>query len=242
MYRKHPWEQPVSLSSSLPGQAQPHDPGGGPAGIVVAVVSVAVWGQQLVLWGLTQTRLLHHADLQGPQLDRAGRRAGLQGAHCLAVAPVGEILPVDTQEHITWWRSMGGEGGGGGRGGQTQKTIVILSMEGLWMANPLRANDPLTSFDPAVPGQGAVELDAGHKDGQLAALAAPPPRHSHPQGLLRLFLHSDVFLLTGDTLGQILHTHTQVHTHTHTHTEKDKIHVGSAKTGTSIIALYFMTL
>lgn len=61
-----------------------------------------------------------------------------------------------------------------------------------------------TSFDPPVPGQAAVGLDAGHKDGQLAALAAPPPCNGHAQRLLRLLLNSDVFLLTAHTLGKVL--------------------------------------
>lgn len=47
-------------------------------------------------------------------------------------------------------------------------------------------------------------LDAGHKDGQLAALAAPPPCNSHAQRLLRFLLNSDVFLLTGHALGKVL--------------------------------------
>lgn len=79
-----------------PGQAQPHDPRGGPIGIKVTVVSVR---QQLIM-----VLLFHHADLEHSQLDRGRRSAGLQGAHGLTVAQVGQILPVDAQQHITWER------------------------------------------------------------------------------------------------------------------------------------------
>lgn len=68
-----------------------------------------------------------------------------------------------------------------------------------------------TSLDSSVPGQAAMRLDAGHKDWQLPALAAPPPCNSHTQRLKGFFLHSDVFLLTGHTLGKVLGvtTHTE---------------------------------
>lgn len=62
----------------------------------------------------------------------------------------------------------------------------------------------LTSLDSPVPRQAAVRLHARHKDGQLPALAAPAAGDSHAQGLMGFFLHCDVFLLTGHTLGQIL--------------------------------------
>lgn len=48
--------------------------------------------------------LFHHADLEHSQLDRGRRSAGLQGAHGLTVAQVGQVLPVDAQQHITWER------------------------------------------------------------------------------------------------------------------------------------------
>lgn len=54
-------------------------------------------------------------------------------------------------------------------------------------------------------------LDARHKDRQLSALAAPSPCHSHTQRLVRFLLHSDVFLLTGHTLGEVLQ-HTLIFT------------------------------
>lgn len=47
-------------------------------------------------------------------------------------------------------------------------------------------------------------LNARYKDRQLSALAAPSPCHSHTQRLKRFLLHSDVFLLAGHTLGEIL--------------------------------------
>lgn len=59
----------VFYISCLPGQAEPQDPGGGPGGVVVRVVCVVVCGQQLVHGALVLIRLLHHADLQRPQLD-----------------------------------------------------------------------------------------------------------------------------------------------------------------------------
>lgn len=54
-------------------------------------------------------------------------------------------------------------------------------------------------------------LDARHKDRQLSTLAAPSPCHSHTQRLVRFLLHSDVFLLTGHTLGEVLQ-HTLIFT------------------------------
>lgn len=54
-----------------------------------------------------------------------------------------------------------------------------------------------------------MRLDARDEDGQLTTLTAPPPSHSHPQGFVRLLLHSDVFFLAGDTLREVL---TQKHT------------------------------
>lgn len=56
-------------------------------------------------------------------------------------------------------------------------------------------------------------LDACHKDRQLSTLAAPSPSHSHTQRLVRFLLHSDVFLLTGHTLGEVLQ-HTLIFTQT----------------------------
>lgn len=65
-------------------------------------------------------------------------------------------------------------------------------------------NEALTSLDSSIPGQAAMRLDTGHKDWQLPALAAPPPCDSHAQRLMGFLLHSDVFLLTGHTLGKVL--------------------------------------
>lgn len=62
----------------------------------------------------------------------------------------------------------------------------------------------LTSFDSSVSRQAAMWLDAGHKDWQLPALTAPPSRNSHTQRLKWFLLDSDVFLLTGHTLGKVL--------------------------------------
>lgn len=64
--------------------------------------------------------------------------------------------------------------------------------------------EAFTSFDSPIPRQAAVRLDARHKDRQLPALAAPPSCNSHAQRLVWFLLHSDVFLLTGHTLGQVL--------------------------------------
>lgn len=49
-----------------------------------------------------------------------------------------------------------------------------------------------------------MRLDAGHKDGQLAALAAAASCDGHAQRLLGLLLYSDVLLLRGHTLGKVL--------------------------------------
>lgn len=63
---------------------------------------------------------------------------------------------------------------------------------------------PLTSLDSSIPGQAAMRLDAGHKDGQLATLAAAPSCDGHAQRLLGFLLYSDVLLLRGHTLGKVL--------------------------------------
>lgn len=62
----------------------------------------------------------------------------------------------------------------------------------------------LTSFYPPIPWQAAVWLNTCHKDRQLPALAAPASSHGHAQRLVGLLFHSDVFLLTAHTLGQVL--------------------------------------
>lgn len=80
-----------------------------------------------------------------------------------------------------------------------------------------------------------MRLNTGDKDWQLAALAAPPSCHGHAQRLVGLLLHSDVFLLTGHTLGKVLgiitkrqHTHTGsvflliVKTHTAEHNGRSR--------------------
>lgn len=65
-------------------------------------------------------------------------------------------------------------------------------------------------------------LDAGYEDWQLPALAAPPSCNSHAQRLVGFFLHSDVLLLTGYTLGKVLRKESHrgnTDTHARTHTE-----------------------
>lgn len=54
-----------------------------------------------------------------------------------------------------------------------------------------------------------MRLDAGHKDWQLPALAAPPSCDSHAKRLEGFLLHSDVLLFTGHTLGKVLGLKTQ---------------------------------
>lgn len=48
--------------------------------------------------------VLHHADLYHPQLDWGWGSAGFQGAYSLAVAQVCQVLPIDTQQDVTWGR------------------------------------------------------------------------------------------------------------------------------------------
>lgn len=80
-----------------PGQAEPHDPGRRPSGVVVALV---VWQESFVL-----TLWLHHgAHLQRPQLDRARCSAGLERAHRLTVAQGRQVLTVDAQQDVAWGR------------------------------------------------------------------------------------------------------------------------------------------
>lgn len=70
---------------------------------------------------------------------------------------------------------------------------------------PGRTSRPhLTSLDPAVSSQAAVGWHAGHKDGQLTTLAPSASSNSHPKGLMRLLLYSDMLLLTCDTPGEVL--------------------------------------
>lgn len=47
-------------------------------------------------------------------------------------------------------------------------------------------------------------LHAGDEDRQLSTLTAPAASHRHPQGLVGLFRHVDLLLLTGYALRQVL--------------------------------------